>query len=212
MWQEYAPDPRMKLNLGIRRRLAPLLENDRRKIELAYSLLFTLPGSPIIYYGDEIGMGDNIWLEDRNGVRTVMQWQAGPTAGFSEADPVYLFAPVIDDDVYGNDRVNVEAQRHDPTSLWMSIRAMIAARKHGPQFGRGNFEWVELPNPQIAAFKRTYQDKSVLALHNLSDSTQAISLARQQFSKTLTDILTSKRYDPLAFELTPYEYVWLIDE
>ena len=106
----------MRLNLGIRRRLAPLLDNDERKIRLAYSLLFTLPGSPILYYGDEIGMGDNIWLDDRNGVRTPMQWETGPTAGFSEAPVQSLYAPVIDDDAYGPAQVNVKSQRADPNS------------------------------------------------------------------------------------------------
>jgi maltose alpha-D-glucosyltransferase/alpha-amylase len=117
MWEQYAPEPRMRLNLGIRRRLAPLLDNDQRKIRLAHSLLFTLPGSPILYYGDEIGMGDNIWLEDRNGVRTPMQWEAGATAGFSEAPIDFFYAPVINDDVYGPARVNVKAQQASPDSL-----------------------------------------------------------------------------------------------
>src|SRR5512138_948426 len=125
MWRQYAPDPRMKLNLGIRRRLAPLLDNDQHKIELAHSLLLTLPGSPILYYGDEIGMGDNIWLFDRNGVRTPMQWNTGSNAGFSDAASESLFAPVIDDEVFGAAHVNVEAQRQDPESLWSVIRQMI---------------------------------------------------------------------------------------
>jgi maltose alpha-D-glucosyltransferase/alpha-amylase len=166
MWQQYAPDPRMKLNLGIRRRLAPLLENDRRKIELANSLLFTLPGSPIIYYGDEIGMGDNIWLEDRNGVRTPMQWSSGLNAGFSEADPDSLYAPVIEDEVYALNRVNVETERMNSDSLWNTIRHMIAVRKKQPEFGRGDFEWVDLQNSSIAAYRRMYHGNSILAIHN----------------------------------------------
>src|SRR5512133_3529848 len=117
MWAEYAPDPRMRLNLGIRRRLAPLLDNDRRKIALANSLLFTLPGSPIIYYGHEIGMGDNIWLFDRNGVRTPMQWKNAPNAGFSAAQPEALYAPVIDTSPYDPSQVNVDDEFQDPDSL-----------------------------------------------------------------------------------------------
>ena len=138
MWEQYAPEPRMRLNLGIRRRLAPLLDNDRRKLELIHSLLFTLPGSPIIYYGDEIGMGDNIWLPDRNGVRTPMQWNSNSNAGFSDGSPENLFSPIIKDDVFGPLVVNVEKQRHDPTSLWNTIRKMLAVRKQHPCFRLGS--------------------------------------------------------------------------
>ena len=143
MWEQYAPEPRMKLNLGIRRRLAPLLDNDRRKIELAHSLLFTLPGSPILYYGDEIGMGDNIWLPDRNGVRTPMQWNAESGAGFSDAPVQSLILFIIDDDVYGPARINVDTQRRDPNSMWNTIRHMMATRKRHHAFGRGEFEWMD---------------------------------------------------------------------
>ena len=129
MWEQYAPEARMHLNLGIRRRLTPLLDNDRRKIELAHSLLFTLPGSPILYYGDEIGMGDNIWLPDRNGVRTPMQWNSETNAGFSDAPLQSLYAPVINDNIYGPVRANVEFQQQDPNSLWNSIRHMLTIRK-----------------------------------------------------------------------------------
>ena len=130
MWERYAPEPRMRQNLGIRRRLAPLLDNDRRKIELAFSLLFTLPGAPILYYGDEIGMGDNIWLEDRNGLRTPMQWDATPQAGFSSSGRAY--APVIREALYAPASVNVTDQQADPASLWHTLRNMIALCKAHP--------------------------------------------------------------------------------
>ncbi len=141
MWDFYAADPRYRLNLGIRRRLAPLMDNDRRKIELLHSLLFTLPGTPVLYYGDEIGMGDDVTLPDRNGVRTPMQWTAGLNAGFSTADRLY--APVISDPVYGYQQVNVAAQRSDPGALVHVIRSMIQARKRLPVLAHGSLEWLD---------------------------------------------------------------------
>jgi maltose alpha-D-glucosyltransferase/alpha-amylase len=211
MWQEYAPDPRMKLNLGIRRRLAPLLDNDRRKIELAYSLLFTLPGSPILYYGDEIGMGDNIWLEDRNGVRTPMQWETGATVGFSRASGDSLYAPVIDDEVFNADRVNVESQRADPNSLWNTIRRMVAVRKQHPEFGRGDFEWLEFQNPGIAAFKRTYHGRSVIAIHNLSVLAQTISYPIQAATR---NILTDQKLlsEQGILQFAPFQFFWIAEK
>jgi maltose alpha-D-glucosyltransferase / alpha-amylase len=210
MWEQYAPDPRMKLNLGIRRRLAPLLDNDPRKIELAYSLLLTLPGSPILYYGDEIGMGDNIWLFDRNGVRTPMQWNAGTNAGFSEASGESLFAPVIDAEMYGPAHVSVEAQRRDPNSLWSAIRHMILERRKHPQFGRGEFHWLDVQNEHIAAFERTYDGQTIVVLHNMSGSAQTISVEINKPVKTLTDLLTKRNLDLPTIELAPYEFVWLM--
>lgn len=211
MWKVYAPDPRMKLNLGIRRRLAPLLDNDRRKIELAYSLLFTLPGSPIVYYGDEIGMGDNIWLHDRNGVRTPMQWESSPTAGFSQAEAASLYAPVIDDNVFGKDHINVASQFNDPASLRASVRHMIATRKNHPQFGRGDFTLIDLNNDHVAAFERAYQGSSILAIHNLSDRPQVVSLKTKKPANSLTDLLTQNTFDlqNTALELAPYQFLWL---
>src|SRR5512145_3074933 len=153
MWQQYAPEPRMKLNLGIRRRLAPLLDNDRRKIELADSLLFTLPGSPIIYYGDEIGMGDNIELFDRNGVRTPMQWDDSPNAGFTTGKP---FTELVKDD-RNYLHVNVAAQMADSNSLFHAISRMVNVRKEHHTFGRGTMTWVESDNPAFATYTRTYQ-------------------------------------------------------
>jgi maltose alpha-D-glucosyltransferase / alpha-amylase len=213
MWDQYAPEPRMRLNLGIRRRLAPLLDNDRHKIRLAYSLLFTLPGSPILYYGDEIGMGDNIGLEDRNGVRTPMQWGPGSTGDFSEAPIGSLYAPVINDAVYGPTRVNVKAQNANPNSLLNVIRAMIATRKQHQIFGRGTFEWLTLEKENIAAFQRTYLDETLLAIHNLSDTKQEISFRTKRPAKSMTDLLTKQEYFPVKdkfeIELMPYQYLWL---
>ncbi|MBU1879843.1 MAG: alpha-glucosidase C-terminal domain-containing protein, partial [Chloroflexi bacterium] len=204
LWAQYAPDPRMRLNLGIRRRLAPLLDNDRRKLELLNSILFTLPGSPIIYYGDEIGMGDNIWLDDRNGVRTPMQWDDGPNAGFSTAPADRLYTPVIDDPVYGTRRVNVAAQQADPGSLLNFTRRLIALRQAHPCFGRGTFELVDAGRPAILAYRRAYQGETVLALHNLSDTEQSTTLDRPT-----TDLLTGETYAPGPLTLAPYQYLWL---
>ena len=213
MWEQYAPEPRMRLNMGIRRRLAPLLDNDRRKIELAHSLLFTFPGSPIIYYGDEIGMGDNISLPDRNGVRTPMQWEEYENAGFSDAPVQKLYSPVIDDESYGPAQVNVESQRADPGSLWHKIRHMIAVRKEHPVFGRGEFEWTGIENHHIAAFKRSLREESILVFHNLSDSPQKIAYEIKKPAEKLTDLLTNTDYKVndgrLDFELAPYHFIWL---
>jgi maltose alpha-D-glucosyltransferase/alpha-amylase len=213
MWENYAPEPRMRLNLGIRRRLTPLLDNDQRKIRLAFSLLFTLPGSPILYYGDEIGMGDNIWLEDRNGVRTPMQWEAGATAGFSEASAERLYAPVIDDEIYGPERVNVNAQRADPNSILNLIRHMISVRKRHLTFGRGEFQWVDVGNESIALLQRTYQGETILAVHNVSDLGQQITMPIKGGVTSLMDLLTGKELpsarETLEIELEPYQYLWL---
>ncbi len=208
MWQHYAPEPRMRLNLGIRRRLAPLLDNDRRKIELLNSILFTLPGSPIIYYGDEIGMGDNIWLDDRNGVRTPMQWTAGPNAGFSTAGQPY--APVIDDPIYGYQRVNVAAQQAEPNSLLNWTRRLIAVRKEHPCFSRGAFELVETGNPAVLAYRRQHQGDEVLVLHNLSDQEQTI--LQRPITPDRIDLLSGKGYPAGQITLAPYQYLWLAQQ
>ncbi len=203
MWQEYAPDPRMRLNLGIRRRLAPLLDDDRRKITLAYSLLFTLPGSPIIYYGDEIGMGDDLSLPDRNGVRTPMQWEAGPSAGFSTARDLY--SPIV------NPHINVAAQRADPASLWQTIRKMIAVRKSHPALGGGEIAWIEYENRSIAAYLRTLGDSQLLIVNNLSGAPQSVRLPFP--GQPFQDVLTGRVFDPQGgtaeVNLSPYEYCWL---
>jgi len=213
MWENYAPESRMRLNLGIRRRLAPLLDNDERKIRLAHSLLFALPGSPILYYGDEIGMGDNIWLDDRNGVRTPMQWEPGETAGFSDASAESLYAPVIDDEPYDPAHLNVNSQRADPDSLLNSIRHMITVRKQHHVFGRGNFEWIDCKNSAVAAFHRTYQHESILTIHNLSDRSQKIVCPLKKSVHSMTDLLTQQQFaltnHNLEIELMPYQYLWL---
>ena len=205
MWQQYAPEPRMKLNLGIRRRLAPLLDNDRRKIELLNSLLFTLPGSPIVYYGDEIGMGDNIELFDRNGVRTPMQWDDTPNAGFTTGKP---FADAITGEL-GYEHINVASQLSDNHSLFHTIKRMIQIRKQYKAFGRGSMEWVETDNPAVAAYLRKYENESLLILNNLSGSPQTINLPLKHHSEA-TDLLTEIRVQLEAtLELPPYSYHWL---
>ena len=213
LWEKYAPEPRMRLNLGIRRRLTPLLDNDRRKIELAHSLLFSLPGSPILYYGDEIGMGDNIWLPDRNGVRTPMQWNAEPDAGFSVASIGSLYAPIINDDLHGPAQINVESQRRDSNSLWNTLRHMIATRKEYQAFGRGEFEWIDIENNRIAGFRRTFEGETILAIHNLSDSEQRIVLETKGPVKSLTDLLSQQDFvsneGAIEMTLAPYQYLWL---
>ncbi|HLE73879.1 MAG TPA: maltose alpha-D-glucosyltransferase [Anaerolineales bacterium] len=167
MWREFAPEERMRLNLGIRRRLAPLLDNDFNKILLANSLLFTMPGSPIIYYGDEIGMGDNIRLVDRNGVRTPMQWDRSKNAGFSDAERTYT--PVIDAPPYSAEQVNVADQTADLASMYYMIKNMIAVRKVHRAFGWGAFTWAAVNDPRsIAGYYRSFQGEKLLILNNLS--------------------------------------------
>jgi len=182
MYSEYASDPRMRLNLGIRRRLAPLLDNSRRRQELLHSLLFSLPGSPIIYYGDEIGMGDNIYLGDRDGVRTPMQWNGDRNAGFSRADPQALCRPLVQDPVYGFQAVNVEAQRRTPSSLLNWMRRLIAIRKRYPVFGRGDMDILHPSNLAILAYTRSYGDQIVLAVNNLSRFVQPVELDLRRFA------------------------------
>ncbi len=215
MWEEYAPEPRMRLNLGIRRRLAPLLDNDSRKISLANSLLFTLPGSPIIYYGDEIGMGDDIWLPDRNGVRTPMQWDDSPNAGFSEALSTKLYAPINQDEHYNPRIVNVASQIQNPGSLWNTIHRMIVIRKDNPLFGWGDFSWVQVDQKEVVAYWRTYKGDRVLVLNNLSHRSV-------EFQIKIETELVSKFFDLHSqeyrenqglgnwnFKLGAYQYQWL---
>ena len=213
MWEQFAPDPRMRLNIGIRRRLAPLLDNDRRKIELAHSLLFTLPGSPTMYYGDEIGMGDNFWLPDRNGVRTPMQWSDEVNAGFSNPPIQSLYSPVIDDEIYGPHKVNVEIQRGDTFSMWNAIRHMIAVRKEHRAFGWGELEWLDIENKSVAAYRRFFEGDTILVFQNLSDSTQKIAYEPKRSTKAWIDLLTQKEYlvqsGKMSIKLAPYQYLWL---
>jgi maltose alpha-D-glucosyltransferase/alpha-amylase len=217
MWQLYAPHPRMPLNLGIRRRLAPLLDNDRRKIELANSILFTLPGAPIIYYGDEIGMGDNIWLFDRNGVRTPMQWTGEPGAGFSGADPDDFWVPLIDDDIFGYRRVNVAAQRADPGSLFHTMKHFVATRQANPVLGWGDCQFLRVANKAILAYLRRSEEAMVLALHNLSSAGQVAKLDLSAFVGTIPTDLLGRRSEPWPeiatspyhISLEPFDYFWL---
>ncbi|MDQ4025738.1 MAG: maltose alpha-D-glucosyltransferase [Actinomycetota bacterium] len=176
MYNEYAKDPRMKLNLGIRRRLAPLLENSRDQGELFHAMLFSLPGTPIVYYGDEIGMGDNIYLGDRDGVRTPMQWNSDRNAGFSTADFAQLYLPVLLDPVYGYQALNVEAEMRDHHSFLHWFRRLLDVRKHHPVFGLGTFEALHPENAAIFAYVRTYGDDVVLCVNNLSSRAQAAEL------------------------------------
>ncbi|HEX7567606.1 MAG TPA: maltose alpha-D-glucosyltransferase, partial [Anaerolineaceae bacterium] len=214
MWREYAPDPRMRLNQGIRRRLAPLLDNDLRKLALANSLLFTLPGSPILYYGDEIGMGDNIWLDDRNGVRTPMQWNSGPNAGFSNASSNQLYLPLIEDPSFDPEVVNVVYQEADPDSLLNLIKRFIFVRKQQIALGSGNLEWAEVgSNPAVLAFYRSAQQETVLVVHNLSDSCQVAAITCPPGSR-FDNLFSGQRLETgptgtLRLELNPYQYLWL---
>jgi len=217
MWQLYAPDPRMRLNLGIRRRLAPLLDNNRAKIELANSILFALPGAPIIYYGDEIGMGDNIWLFDRNGVRTPMQWTSEPGAGFSAADPETFYAPLIDDETYGYQKINVAAQMADPNSLFHALKHMVAVRKANPVLGEGSYQFLRTGNKAVLANLRQSDQAAILAIHNLSDQEQTATLDLSDFAgrvprdllgrlaASLPEISTV----PYSISLKPFDYFWL---
>jgi len=176
MYQAYGADPQMRINVGIRRRLAPLMENNRARIELLNGLLFSMPGTPIIYYGDEIGMGDNIYLGDRNGVRTPMQWTGDRNAGFSRADPARLFAPPIMDPVYGYQGINVEAQERSPFSLLNWMKRMIGLRKQFKVFGRGSIEFLPAANRHVLPYIRKYQEDTILCVANLSRSVQPVEL------------------------------------
>src|SRR4051794_40766432 len=176
MYRVYAQDRNMRINLGIRRRLAPLLENDRRRIELMNGLLFSLPGTPVIYYGDEIGMGDNIYLGDRNGVRTPMQWSGDRNAGFSRANPQRLYLPVNIDPEYHYEAINVEAQQNNPNSLLWWTKRLIALRKRYKAFGRGTLEFLHPSNRKILAFLRRYHEETVLVVANLSRFVEYVEL------------------------------------
>ena len=180
MYTEYAVDPRMKANIGIRRRLAPLLEGDRNQQELFTALLLSLPGSPVLYYGDEIGMGDNIWLGDRDGVRTPMHWTPDRNAGFSRCDPNRIYLPVIADAMYGYQAINVEAQANSGSSLLNWTRRMISVRRQHPAFGLGNFVELGSSNPSVLAYKRQYDQQGqrdlLLCVNNLSRFPQPVEL------------------------------------
>ncbi|RKH59533.1 maltose alpha-D-glucosyltransferase [Corallococcus llansteffanensis] len=214
MYREYATDPRMRINLGIRRRLAPLMDNGRRRIELMHSLLFTLPGTPVLYYGDEIGMGDNIYLGDRNGVRTPMQWTGDRNAGFSRADYARLFAPVIADPVYGYQSINVEAQDRQKSSLLQWVKRMIRIRQRYPVFAMGTLKFLATENRKVLAFVREWQGQSVLVICNLSRFAQPAVLDLRELAGAVPVELIGEtafpRISDLPYQLSmgPYMFLW----
>jgi maltose alpha-D-glucosyltransferase / alpha-amylase len=216
LYNEYAKDRRMRLNVGIRRRLAPLMENNRRRIELMHGLLFSLPGSPFLYYGDEIGMGDNIYLGDRDGVRTPMQWSADRNAGFSRADFERLYFPVIMDPVYGYQTVNVEAQRRFDTSLLHWIRQMIGLRRNRKVFSRGAIEIIKPENRKIFSFIRSYDAETVLCVFNLSQYSQPVLLELEKFAGlTPIEMLGETPFpgigrNPYQLALAPLSFYWFL--
>ncbi len=214
LWSTYANDPRARINVGIRRRLAPLMDNDRRKIELMNSLLLSFPGTPIIYYGDEIGMGDNIYLGDRNGVRTPMQWSPDRNGGFSRADPARLYAPPIMDPVYGYKSVNVEAQSRSLSSQLSATKRLISVRKSTLAFGRGTMTFIRPTNRAVLAYVRQYQDEVILCVANLSRAAQATELDLSPWKDRIPqEMLGRTRFPaigelPYMITLGPYGFYW----
>jgi maltose alpha-D-glucosyltransferase / alpha-amylase len=211
MWSFYAPEPRMRLNLGIRRRLAALLGNDLRRIKVAHSILLTFIGSPVLYYGDEIGMGDNIWLHDRDGVRTPMQWDASPNAGFSTTPQDKLSAPVIDDAVYGYQHINVTAQLADPGSLLYWLRGVLRMRRQHPAFGRGKLRLMAADHLSVLAYLRSDSQETLLIVNNLSADSQNVTLDTASYANgEWIDLFTNAHVtNGLHFEIEPYGYRWL---
>ena len=214
MYKVYAQDPQARINLGIRRRLAPLLGNDRRQIELMNSLLLSLPGTPVLYYGDEIGMGDNIYIGDRNGVRTPMQWSPDRNAGFSRANPQKLYHPIILDPEYHYEAINVEAQGENSNSLLSWTKRLIAIRKRFQAFGRGTFELLHPENRKVLAFVRTYSGEHILVVANLSRFVQTVELDLSAFQgMTPIEIFGRTTFpaieqEPYFFSLSPYSFYW----
>jgi len=214
MYRMYASDPAARLNLGIRRRLAPLLSNDHNKIELMNGLLFSLPGTPVIYYGDEIGMGDNFYLGDRNGVRTPMQWSPDRNAGFSHANPQKLYLPPIIDPEYNYESINVENQQNNPDSLLWWMKRTIALRKRFKAFGRGRLEFLQPKNRKILAFLRRYQDEVILVVANLSHAAQQTRLELGEFQgRVPVELFGRAEFAPISdgqyyFTLGPHAFYW----
>ncbi|MDZ7760715.1 MAG: maltose alpha-D-glucosyltransferase [Desulfovermiculus sp.] len=214
MYRMYAKDPRARINLGIRRRLAPLLNNNRRKLELMNFLLFSLPGTPIIYYGDEIGMGDNYYLGDRNGVRTPMQWSPDRNAGFSKTNPQQLYLPVIMDPEYHYEVVNVENQDKNSSSLLWWMRRVIAMRKRFKAFGQGSIQFLFPENPKVLAFTRSYENETILVIINLSRFAQAVYLNLSAYSGCLpVDLFSGNEFPqikdtPYQFTMGMNDYFW----
>ena len=214
MYKHFARDPRMRANVGIRRRLAPLVGSDRNKLELLHGLLLSLPGSPVLYYGDEIGMGDNIWLYDRDGVRTPMQWSNDRNGGFSKADPERLYLPAIQNDQYGYQTINVENQMKRDNSLLQWIRSQIHVRQQYKAFGLGTYREIDSENETVLTFLRAYRHETVLCVNNLSDRPQAVSLDLSEFVGTVPRELSGgepfpeiRKY-PWVVMLPPHGYYW----
>jgi maltose alpha-D-glucosyltransferase/alpha-amylase len=214
MYRVYAQDPQARINLGIRRRLAPLLGNHRRRVELMNGLLFSLPGSPIIYYGDEIGMGDNVYLGDRNGVRTPMQWSGDRNAGFSRANPQKLYLPIIIDPEYHYEAINVEAQQNNPHSLLWWMKRLIALRKRFKAFGQGTLEFLHPENRKILAFLRRYQEECILVVANLSRFVQYVELDLSAFQGVMpVETFGRVAFPPIGelpylLTLGPHSFYW----
>ena len=214
LWSTYATDPRARINLGIRRRLASLMDNDRRKIELMNSLLFSFPGTPIIYYGDEIGMGDNIYLGDRNGVRTPMQWTPDRNGGFSRCDPARLYHPMIMDPVYGYESVNVEAQSRSLASLLSWTKRLISVRKSARVLGRGSLAFIRPTNRAVLVYVRQYENEVLLCVANMSRSAQAAEIDLSPWrGRTPLELLGRKNFPPIGDQpyvvtLAPYGFFW----
>jgi maltose alpha-D-glucosyltransferase/alpha-amylase len=214
MYRVYASDPNARLNLGIRRRLAPLLNNDRRKLEMINALLFSLPGTPVIYYGDEIAMGDNIYLGDRNGVRTPMQWNADRNAGFSHANPQQLYFPTITDPGYHYESVNVETQKANPDSFLAWMKHIIALNKRYKAFGRGSIEFLQPENHKVLVFLRRYKEETILVIANLSHLGQQTQLDLEEFAGCrLINLFGPVEFTSVTdikypFMLSPYAFYW----
>ncbi|MBT1701818.1 maltose alpha-D-glucosyltransferase [Chryseosolibacter indicus] len=214
LFKAYANDPNTKFNLGIRRRLAPLLNNDRRKIELLHTILFSLPGTPVLYYGDEIGMGDNVYLGDRFGVRTPMQWSMNVNAGFSSTNPQRLFLPVITDPIYRYESVNVATQEENPSSLLWWLKNVIAMRKRLSIFGRGDIKFIESTNAKVLAFARSHEKQRIIVVANLSQFSQAATLNLGEYKDCeITEVFSQNRFMPVEeadYNITigPYGYFW----
>jgi maltose alpha-D-glucosyltransferase/alpha-amylase len=214
MYDAYATDKTMRLNLGIRRRLAPMMDNDRRRIQLLNVLLMSLPGTPVIYYGDEIGMGDNIYLGDRNGVRTPMQWNGGWNGGFSGADPERLYSPLISNPVFGYQAINVEAQKRSQHSLLAWTKRLIEVRKSSRIFSRGSIEFLRPSNHRVLAYIRKLGDEQVLAINNLSSSAQAVELDLKEHKGAVPVEMAGRNLFPRIGELPylmtlgPYQSFW----
>ncbi|HEY8935505.1 MAG TPA: alpha-glucosidase C-terminal domain-containing protein, partial [Cyclobacteriaceae bacterium] len=219
MYRVYVKDPKARINLGIRHRLAPLMNNNRKKIELLNSLLFSLPGTPVLYYGDEIGMGDNFYLGDRDGVRTPMQWSSGRNAGFSDANPQKLYLPLIQDIDYHYESLNVEIQNRNPSSLLWWMKRIIAKRRQYKSFGRGDIKFINSENTKILVFTRNYEDETMLVVANLSRYAQPVTLELQEYAgRTPVEVISKNKFpsitseQPYFLSLSPYECQWFLLE